>query len=140
MLLDYAIWTAAYERILASDVDWIGPNIGASAEIATFDLAVILPPGGGTPFGWDARGGPQADLLDPTAIATVNGLLDGVPIDSGTAEAAYVRSGGALWLLAIGRVVPQDGLPAGVSDAACPGSSSASVSRPSCSGKSAAGS
>ena len=127
MLLDYAIWTAAYEHILAGDVDWIGPNIGASADIGTFDLAVILPPGGGTPFGWDAGGGPQADLLDPTAIATVNGLLDDVPIDSGTAEAAYVRSGGALWFLAIARVVPQVGLPAGVTRRRlCPGSSSAS--------------
>ena len=118
-LLDYAIWTDAYEHILAGDIPWIAPNIGASAETATFDLVVILPPRG-APFGWDLSGGPHADLLEPSAIATVNRLLAGVPIDSGTAETAYVRSSGALWLLAVARVVPQDGLPADLADADLP--------------------
>ena len=118
-LLDYAIWTDAYENILAGDVGWLGPNVGASAESGTFDLAVILPPDGAA-FGWNARGGPQADLLDPATIATLDGLLDGVAVDSGTAEGAYVRVGDALWFLAIARVVPQDAIPADVGDADLP--------------------
>jgi signal transduction histidine kinase len=118
-LLDYAIWTAAYDHILAGDIDWIASNIGASAEIATFDLALIVPPDG-PPYGWSSRGGPQPDLLEPAAIAVADRLLDDVPIDSGTAAAAYVRSGDTLWLLAIGRVVPQEAVPADATDAGLP--------------------
>jgi signal transduction histidine kinase len=115
-LLDYAIWTDAYESILAGDIDWIGTNVGDSD---TFDLVVVLPPHG-APFGWEAGGGPRADLLEPAAIATANGLLDGVPLDSGAAKAAYVRSGDALWFLAVARVVPQSGVPADAADADLP--------------------
>jgi len=118
-LLDYALWTDAYENILAGDLEWIASNIGSSAEIATFDLVVIQPPGGSA-YGWDAGGGPNADLIDREAMALVNRLLDGVPVDSGIAEATYVRSGGALWLLAIARVVPQDEVPADLLDANTP--------------------
>ena len=42
------------------------------------------------------------------------------PVDSGTAEGAYVRVGDALWFLAIARVVPQDAMPADVGDADLP--------------------
>jgi signal transduction histidine kinase len=118
-LLDYAIWTPAHDHILAGDVGWIASNIGASVEIATFDLALVLPPGG-PPYGWDQRGGPQPALLEPAAIAIVDRLLDGVPVDSGTAATAFVRSGATLWLLAIGRVVPQDTVPADATDAELP--------------------
>jgi signal transduction histidine kinase len=118
-LLDYAIWTDAYENIVAGDIDWIASNIGSSAEIETFDLVLILPPRG-TPFGWDLSGGPRGDVLEPAAIAIANRLLDDVPIDSGTAEAVYVRSGDALWFLAVGRVVPHDVIPAGLADADVP--------------------
>ena len=57
-----------------------GRNVGASAESGTFDLAVLLLPDGAA-FGWNARGGPQADLLDPATIATLDGLLDGVAVE-----------------------------------------------------------
>jgi signal transduction histidine kinase len=115
-LLDYAIWTDAYENILAGDIDWIASNVSDSD---TFDLVVVQPPHG-APLGWDAGDGPRVDLLEPEAIATANRLLDSVPVDSGSAQAAYVRSGDALWFLAIARVVPQDEVPAGVADADLP--------------------
>jgi signal transduction histidine kinase len=118
-LLDYAIWTAAYENILAGDIDWIAENIGAATDSETFDLVIVLPPHG-APYGWAGLGSPRADLLQPEAIATANRLLDRVPLDSGSAEAAYVRSGDALWLLEIARVTPQDEVPAGVADAELP--------------------
>ena len=118
-MLDYAIWTDAYENILAGELDWIASNIGASAAMSTFDLVVIEPPGG-APYGWDAAGGPNPGLLAPETLAAVNRLLDGVPVDSGTAEAAYFRSDGALWLLAVARVVPQEDLPADTADADLP--------------------
>ena len=108
-------------NILAGDVDWIGPNIGASAEIGTFDLAVDPAAATARRSAGTLGGGPQADLLDPAAIATAQrAARRTLPIDSGTAEGAYVRSGGALWFLAIARVVPQDGLPADVGDADLP--------------------
>lgn len=118
-LLDYAIWTDGYENIGAGDLDWIASNIGASAEMSTFDLVVVVPPAGGA-YGWDATGGPKPGLLGTEALAAVNRLLDRVPVDSGSAEAAYVRSGGALWLLAVARVVPQEGIPSGDADTDLP--------------------
>ena len=120
MLLDYAIWTDAYDRIVAGDVDWMSSNIGASAAIGTFDAVVVLRPEG-EPLGWGAGGGPLAELpLDRAAIATATRQLGTLAIDGGTAESAYVRSGGELWFLAIGRVLPQEGVPAGAGDADLP--------------------
>lgn len=118
-LLDYAIWTDAYRNILDNDLDWVASNVGASAEASTFDLVLIERPGGGS-YGWDAAGGPLPDLLAPDAQAAVNRLLDDVPVDSGTAEAGYFRSDGALWFLAIARVVPQEAVPTGLADADVP--------------------
>jgi signal transduction histidine kinase len=119
-LLDYAIWTAAYENILAGDIGWLAQNIGAATDTEAFDL-VVVEPARGAPYGWDdGLGGPQAGLLEPEAMAGANRLLDGVPVDSGSAEIAYVRSGDTLWFLAIARVVPQDAVPAGVADADLP--------------------
>ena len=65
-LLDYAIWTDAYDNIRAGDLEWMYGNIGQSVDIGTFDLVLVLPPGR-PPLGWQAGGGPVpvADLLDP---------------------------------------------------------------------------
>ena len=40
-LLDYAVWTDAYDNILAGDIDWIASNISDSD---TFDLVVVQRP------------------------------------------------------------------------------------------------
>ena len=120
MLLDYAIWTDAYDSIKAGDRAWMYDNIGASADIGTFDMAVVLAPGQ-PPLGWATGTGPTpADLLDPAAVATARRLIDAVPPEDSAAEVVYARSGGTLWLLAIARVVPQDGLPADATDADLP--------------------
>lgn len=47
-------------------------------------------------------------------------MLDGVPVDDGSAHVTFARSGGELWLLAIARTAPQEGAPAGVPDAELP--------------------
>lgn len=119
LLLDYAVWTDAHDRVMAGDEAWMTSNIGASAETGTFDVAVVLRPDA-PPIAWDEDGPAAMVPLEPAALARVSVLLDRAPVDSGAAEVAYVRSGGALWFLAIGRVVPQDGVPAGVSDADLP--------------------
>ena len=115
-LLDYAIWTDAYDNILAGDIDWVTANVGDSDA---FDLVVVQWPHA-VRLGWEAGEGPRADLLEPGAIATVNKLLDDIPADSDSGAAAYVRSGDALWFLAGARVVPQDGVPANLLDAQLP--------------------
>ena len=80
-------------------------------------LIIVQPRG--APIGWGAAG-PATGLLEPEAIAVMSRLLEAVPLDSGTAESAFVRSGGAPWFLAIARVVPQEGVPPGASDADLP--------------------
>ena len=85
MLLDYAIWTDAYDRIKAGDRAWMYDNIGASADIGTFDMAVVLAPGQ-PPLGWATGTGPTpADLLDPAAVATARRLIDAVPPEDSAA-------------------------------------------------------
>jgi signal transduction histidine kinase len=120
-LLDYAIWTEAYDNIRAGNLEWMYRNIGSSAHIGTFDMVLVLPPAG-PPLGWEAGSGPapMADLLDPAAVDAALGLLEGIPVDQGVARATYVRSGGALWLLAVARVAPQEGVPEGAGDADLP--------------------
>ncbi len=115
-LLDYAIWTDAYDHILTHDIDWIATNISDSD---TFDIVVVRWPHG-THLGWMAGDGPRTDLLEPEAVAKLNRLLDDVPLYSGSAAAAYVRSGGELYYLAIARVFPQNELPANVTEAKLP--------------------
>ncbi len=107
-LLDYSLWTAAFERLGADDRSWAYDNIGFSAIAGTFDAAVILPLGAAD-YGW-SRGGPETprpEVLDPAAVSTAQRLLADEPIDSGEAKVTFARSGGALWLLAIARVAPQ---------------------------------
>lgn len=122
MILDYAIWTAAFDHITADDLGWIESNIGASAETGTFDVAVIVPAGGGAPIGWSSGKGPvpAGSLLDSGSLAALGHLLDPVPIDAGTAFTSFVRSRGDVWLAAVARVVPQDGVPADLTDAESP--------------------
>lgn len=123
MLLDYAIWTSAFDRITAGDLDWMASNIGASVDIGTFDMAVVVPPRGAALIGWSAGAGPApaADLLEPAALAAAAGLLDADPIDSGEARITYVRSGGAVWLIAAAHVVPQEGVPNSLTRTDTPG-------------------
>lgn len=118
-LLDYAAWTAAYDGIVANDTGWVAENIGDSARSGTFDLAIVEPVGGAA-YGWDAAGGPQTDLLSAEALGAANRLIDALPVDSGSVESLYAFSGGTLWFLAIGRVVPQDGVPQEATDASLP--------------------
>ncbi|WP_290751036.1 ATP-binding protein [Amaricoccus sp.] len=120
-LLDYSLWTAAFERLGADDRSWAYDNIGFSAIAGTFDAAVILPLGAAD-YGW-SRGGPETprpEVLDPAAVSTAQRLLADEPIDSGEAKVTFARSGGALWLLAIARVAPQEGIPPGMTDADLP--------------------
>ena len=114
-LLDYAIWTDAYENVLAGNVEWISANIGDSDA---FDLVVVQAPYG-APIGRATEMAPGR-ISKPEAISTANRLLDAVPVDSGSAQVAYVPSGGALWFLAVARVVSQSQLPTGAADADLP--------------------
>lgn len=121
MLLDYAVWTSAFDHITAGDFQWIANNIGASAQSGTFDMTLILPPAG-DPIGWSTEVGPvpAAALLDPDELAAMDRLIDPHPIDDESAPFTFVRSGDVVWLASIARVVPQEGVPAGLTDAMAP--------------------
>ncbi len=121
-LLDYALWTDAFDHVVAGDVAWMSDNIGASTETDTFDVAVILPPHGGRPIGWEGGEGPLpgGDLLGADALAAASALLATAPVDSGDGYTTYVRKGDGAWLLAAARIVPQDGVPAWITDADAP--------------------
>ena len=104
-LLDYAIWTDAYNNILAGNIGWIKSNV---SEFDAFDLVVVQPPHAAA-LGWDAGEGPRADLLEPEAIAIVNRLLDDVPVNqAGVSHISFYNSvapvplPAAAWLLIAG--------------------------------------
>lgn len=119
MVLDYAVWTDAYDHIMADDLGWMAENIGASTKTNAFDAVVILR-SDGPPLLWqngDAEAGPA---LVPEDVRQASALLNSVPIDSGAAVTTFVRSAGTSWLVAAARVIPQDGLPPAVADADLP--------------------
>ena len=91
MLLDYALWTDAYDNIRAGDLGWMYTNIGSSADIGTVDMAVILDPqGAGRLADRRRRRAGPADLLDPAALAAVNRQLDERRSTNGTAGTTYI--------------------------------------------------
>jgi signal transduction histidine kinase len=117
--IDYSLWTEAYDGIRTRDMDWIWSNIGsAAAETGTTDLMIIIEPGEAVQYGWVAGMGetPSAELLPADTIEAMLRLLDDIPVDARPAASRFVRIGGVTWLLAIARVTPYDGPPAGVID------------------------
>jgi len=120
LALDYSLWTPAYEGIRAGDMPWIYENIGmgAAAEPAAADLIIIVEPGEAVQYGWvtGMEEEPSTDLLPADTIAAMLRLLDDIPTDSEVAVSRFARVDGQTWLLAITRVMPYEGLPAGVTD------------------------
>ena len=117
--LDYSLWTDAYQAIRAGDAPWIWSNIGSdAAKTGTTDLMIVVEPGEAVQYGWTVGVGeePSADLLPAGAIAAMLRLLDDIPIDSRQVASRFARIDGQTWLLAIARVMPHDGLPAGLTD------------------------
>jgi len=121
--LDYSLWTDAYEAIRAGDAPWIWSNIGsAAAETGTTDLMIIVEPGEAVQYGWvgGMEAEPSADLLPADAIAAMLRLLGDVPVESRQATSRFARIDGQTWLLAVARVMPYEGMPAGITDADLP--------------------
>jgi signal transduction histidine kinase len=119
IMLDYSLWTDAYQAIRAGDAPWIWSNIGAgAAEIGTTDLMIVVEPGEAVQYGWVVGMGeePSADLLPADTIAAMLRLLDDIPVDAQEAVSRFARIDGQTWLLSIARVVHNGGLPTGVTD------------------------
>ena len=94
MLLDYALWTDAYDRsgpTTATGDD----NIGASADIGTFDMPVIAA-AGATAARLGAGGGPPSGSARPAALAAPAGCSPTSPRQrrrGGLSPAPAARSG-----------------------------------------------
>jgi signal transduction histidine kinase len=120
LALDYSLWNPAYEAITAGDLPWVYENIGSGAayEPAASDLIIIIEPGEAVHYGWVTGMGeePSADLLPADTIAAMLRLLDDIAVDSRQVASRFARIEGQTWLLAITRVAPYDGLPAGTTD------------------------
>jgi len=117
--LDYSLWTEAYQAIRAGDTPWVWSNVGSgAAETGTTDLMIIVEPGEAVEYGWITGMGeePAANLLPAGAIVAMLRLLDDIAVDSRQAVSRFARIDGQTWLLAITRVMPYEGLPAGVTD------------------------
>ncbi|MEO0821175.1 MAG: CHASE4 domain-containing protein, partial [Pseudomonadota bacterium] len=111
-VLDYSIWTEAYESILKSDLDWMYNNMGSgAAEIGAVDLIVLINPQSGAEHGWQA-GTPmpgETGLIPPELLAKVLALLEKPTDEDGSAPTMFARMNGEIWAFAVTRVVPTEG-------------------------------
>lgn len=114
-ILDYAIWTDAYEHVTAGDETWMAANIGDFTTTDAFDAVFILRPNGSTIF-WRNGSGSSPQALNPDVIRQASDLLDPFPVDDQTALTTFLQSGGLVWIIAVARIVPQEGVPPGARD------------------------
>lgn len=122
VVLDYSVWTEAYDAILAHDMDWIYSNLGTgAAETGALDMIVIVEPGGDA-YGWQSGTGPEGEtgLIPPGLLRTLLGLLDGTAPDGKAAPVAYAELDGEVWAFAVTRVVSTEGTAGGATDAGLP--------------------
>jgi len=120
---DYSLWTEAYEHIRAHDRAWAYSNIGIGAtETGTADLMIVIEPGEAVNYGWTVGMGeePAADLLPAPVIELALRLLDPLPIDRVAPVHFYTSVDGTLWLLAICRILPWEGMPDVATDGESP--------------------
>lgn len=120
---DYSQWTEAYEGIHTRDTAWLFNNIGTGVtETGTADLMMVVEPGEGASYGWvgDTGTEPETGLLPPEVIASGLRLLDPLPVDQVVAVHFYAWTADGLWLLAVSRVMPWEGMPEGATDADLP--------------------
>lgn len=122
---DYSVWTASWEAARAGDRPWLAENMGSGVydgEGAIADLFMVIEPGGAAEYGWTVETGaePASGLLEPAAFAVLEAAFEAAPEAFGEAFTLYVRSRGAVWLLAAIRMTPTEGALDGATDAETP--------------------
>ena len=123
LVRDYSIWDEAYDAVITDDRDWLYNNIGnAAAEIGTLDLIVFIPRAGGPTFGWREGSDPQGipDPLPAELVSDLAAMLEKGSNDNGASGTMLADFEGEPWAFSIARVIPVDGLPAGVLPADLP--------------------
>lgn len=122
ILFDYAIWTEAYNRLREADMAWTYENAGYAVETGSFDAFAFVPFPGAEYMGWMTGDGeaPRQGVVPADTVARLAARLDAVPIDSERAVSDRAAHAGDAWLYVMTRVLPQDGFPAGVTDAELP--------------------
>jgi signal transduction histidine kinase len=123
LVKDYSIWDEAYDAVVADDRDWLYSNVGTAAtEIGTIDMLLIDNPAAGEPYGW-VEGSPEGGLtglIEHQTVAQLRTLLKRYPISDASTRTLIAVRGGEVWVFAVARIRPVDGLPAGVSEAELP--------------------
>ena len=123
LVSDYSIWDEAYDAVNSDDRDWLYNNIGnAAAEIGTLDIIVFIPRAGGPTFGWREGSDPHGipDPLPAELVSDLAAMLEKGSNDSGPSGTILADFEGEPWAFSIARVIPVEGLPAGVLPADLP--------------------
>jgi signal transduction histidine kinase len=117
LVRDYSIWNEAYEAVAADDRDWLYNNIGnAAAEIGTLDVIAFVPRPGGPSFGWREGSDPHGDPdpLPAELVSDLTAMLETPGNDNGASGTIMAELEGEPWAFSIARVIPVEGLPAGI--------------------------
>lgn len=122
---DYSHWDPYYDAVLNNDYDWLYPNIvgGDFEEGADIELLVQLLPGHTTSQGWSVRHigeVPTPDILDDALIAKMNAALNGTEINGRNVVSSFETIDGEIWIVAISRIIPWDGVAETVTDLEVP--------------------
>lgn len=119
---DYAFWTEFYDAILEKDQDWLYSNV-ASKEGTEAEISIIIEPNGTSDFGWRSDiedVAPITGIIRPETLALLHDQLDQVPVTDRNAYSTFARLGGDIWVLAMARVVPWEGIAPETPDTAIP--------------------
>lgn len=122
LTFNHSWWTAAYERVMAQDHTWIANNLGTSAIYGSpFDRLAIRHPDGTVRFAW-TKGRP---LIEPHAIPhpiveQMAALTQRISLISPVAVHAFALIEGTPHLIGAARIIPHNGVPAGLTVDATP--------------------
>ena len=119
---DYAFWDDFYRAALRDDVDWMYTNVAAKKGTES-DISVVIAPNGRADFGWRSdveSAAPRPGLVPGDTLALLHEQLERVPVTDRNGYSTFARIDGDVWLLAMSRVVPWNGIAPETPDNAIP--------------------
>lgn len=124
LAFDYAFWDPYYEAVISNDDEWLYPNVGSGAiEGTAIEMIVQILPGHESNQGWDhlhEDEAPTPGLLDEEIAQRVNATLDATPSTSQDVFSYFEVIDGQVWLLAVSRITPYEGISPDIPDIEIP--------------------
>jgi signal transduction histidine kinase len=116
---DYAHWDEHHDQLLEGDWTWLCENVGVAAvEGTAIELVAYIPPGHDRNLGWSylhQDEAPKVGIIGQELASSMIAILPATPTRRDVVT-SFEEIDGQIWLLALTRITPFDGISAEIPD------------------------